>query len=285
MLEDKIMAVFEGNQGLFKDKAVFDVHYVPQNVFFRDKQIKTIASNIEPAFNGGGPIHTVILGDHATGKTTAIKKLFQFIQKFENNAIPIYINCKTHNTKFKIYSAIFEEVFKIESLKRGTSATILFDKIMKELKKQNQVLVVALDDINYLFTDNKGQELFYELIKVYETFNVKIGIYPIVTSMEFIYNLDKNTRTVFIPQEVKFPHYTLDEIYSILKKRACVGFQKGVINQEILLKISEFTKEFNNLRLGLNLLQNLGMIAANEGNTHITKKHFNQLIKSKKKYL
>jgi cell division control protein 6 len=231
---------------------------------------------------GGRPINTVILGNHGTGKTTAIKKIFKITEKFENKVIPVYINCKYHNTRFKVYSAIFEKVFKIKSLKRGTSATILFDKIMKELKKHDKILIIALDDINYLFHDNKGQELFHELIKAYETFDVKIGIYPIITGIEFRYSLDKNIRTMFIPQEILFPHYTQEEIYHILKKRACIGFQKGVINREILLRVSEFTKEFNNLRLGLNFLQNLGVIAINEGSPKITNKHVNQLIKIKK---
>ncbi|MCL2115003.1 MAG: AAA family ATPase [Methanobrevibacter sp.] len=285
MLEDKILGVFEGDNGLFKDKEVFDVHHIPEKFLFRDQQMKTLASNIKPAFNGGGPVHTVILGDHATGKTTAMKKLFEIIETIEPRIIPVYINCKTYNTKFKIYSIIFEKVFKVESLKRGTSAAILFDKIMKGLKQKKQILIVVLDDVNYLLEDNKGQELFYELTRAYEMFKVKIGIYPILTGMEFRYTFDKNIRTIFIPQEIIFPYYTFDEIYSILKKRACVGFQKGVIDQEILLRVSEVTKDSNNLRLGLNILQNLGIMAENEGSNHITNNQFNQLIKSKQKYL
>jgi len=282
MLEDKILNVFKGNNGLFKDRNVFDMYYVPKQFLFRDSQMKALANNIKPAFHGGGPIHTVILGDHATGKTTAIKKIFQIAQQYKNNVIPVYINCKIHNTKFKVYSAIFKKVFNIEPLKRGTSATLLFDKIMKQLKKQNQILIIALDDINYLLNNKKGQELFHELIRAYEIFNVKIGIYPLLTSLEFRYNFDKNINSLFIPQEILFPHYTEDEIYTILKKRADLGFQKRVINHEILLKVSKFTKKHNNLRLGLHLLQNLCMIAANEGNTCITNQHFNQLIKTKK---
>lgn len=285
MLSNRIRNVFESESGLFKNRDVFDFSFVPNDFFYRDKQMETLASNVKPAFHGGGPIHTVILGDYATGKTTAIIKLFNIISEFQEKIIPVYVNCKTYNTKFKIYSAIFEKVFKIQSLKRGTSATLLFDKIMKGLKKQNCVLLVALDDINYLLKDKKGQELFHELVRAYEMFNVKIGIYPILTGLEFRYRFDKNIRTIFIPQEIIFPHYTLEEIYNILKERACIGFNEGVIDHEILLRVSEIAKDNNNLRLGLNILQNIGTIAENEKNSIITDQHLNQLIKSKKKYI
>ncbi len=285
MLNNRIKNVFESSDSLFKDRGVFDIYHVPEDFFFREHQMEALASNIKPAIYGSGPIHTVILGDYATGKITAILKLFNIISELEEKIIPIYINCKTYNTKFKIYSAIFEKIFKIQALKRGTSAILLFDKIMKELKKQDLILLVALDDVNYLLKDKKGQELFHELIRAYEMFNVKIGIYPILTGMEFRYVFDKNIRTMFIPQEIIFPHYNLEEIYTILKERACIGFQDGVIDHEILLRVSEVTKDSNNLRLGLNILQNLGIIAENEGKTNITNKNLNQIIKTKRKYL
>jgi len=285
VLENRIVDIFEGNNGLFKDENAFDVHYVPENFLFRDHQMKALASNIKPAFHGGGPIHTVILGDYATGKTTAIKKLFEIVENIENHIVPVYINCKTYNTKFKIYSAIFEKVFHIQPLKRGTSSTIIFDKIMKELKEKEKIVLVALDDVNYILKNKKGQEIFHELLRAYETFQVKIGVFPILTSLEFRYKFDKDIRTIFIPQEIIFPHYTLEEVYGILKERACMGFYDGVINQEILLKLSELAVEAKNIRLGLKLLHTLGIFAENEGSSVIRVEYLNQLIKTQRKYL
>jgi len=247
--------------------------------------MKALASNIKPVFHGKGPIHTVILGDHATGKTTAIKKLFKIIKSREEQIIPVYINCKTYNTKFKVYSAIFEEVFQIQSLKRGTSSTLLFDKIMKELKEKEKILLVALDDANYLLKDKKSQQIFYELLRAYETFKIKIGVFPILASLEFRYKFDKDIQTIFIPQEIIFPHYTLEETYGILKERTCIGFHDKAISQEILLKISKLTLEAKNIRLGLKLLYQLGISAENEGKDTIQIEHLNQLIKTQNKYL
>lgn len=285
MLKDRIANIFEGENGIFKDENVFDVHHLPEEFLFRDHQMKTLANNIKPAFRGGGPIHTVILGDYATGKTTAIKKLFEIIKNLEHQIIPVYINCKTYNTKFKIYSAIFEEVFQIQSLKRGTSSTLLFDKIMKELKEKEKILLIALDDVNYILKDKKVQKIFYELLRAYETFQVKIGVFPILTSLEFRYKFDKDIRTIFIPQEIIFPHYTLEETYAILKERAGIGFHDKAINQEILLRVSELTVEAKNIRLGLKLLHTLGILAENDGSPIIRIEYLNQLIKTQNKYL
>jgi len=285
VLENRIVGIFEEDNGLFNNEDAFDVHYVPKEFLFRDYQMKTLANNIKPAFHKGGPIHTVILGDYATGKTTAIKKLFDIVKSMKKQVIPVYINCKTYDTKFKIYSVIFEKIFHIGALKRGTSSTLIFDKIMKELKEKEKIVLIALDDVNYILKNKKGQEIFHELLRAYETFQVKIGVFPILTSLEFRYKLDKDIRTIFIPQEIIFPHYTLEEVYGILKERACIGFYDNVINHEILLKVSELATEAKNIRLGLKLLHSLGIFAENEGSPVIRMEYLNQLIKTQRKYL
>jgi cell division control protein 6 len=153
---------------------------------------------------------------------------------------------------------------------------------MRELQEKEKILLVALDDVNHILKDNNGQEIFFELLRAYEMFNVKIGVFLILTSLEFRYKFDKDIRTVFIPQEIIFPHYTLEETYAILKERVSIGFHDKVINQEILLKVSELSLEAKNIILGLQILHTLGVLAENEENHLITIEHLNQLIKTQK---
>lgn len=282
----KVNSIFREKTTIFKNEEVFDVHTHPKNYLFRESQLTIIANNIKPALHGRGPIHTVLLGDYATGKTTAIRIVFDLAEDNSSKVVPVYINCKTHKTRFKVYSIIYEEVFSKKPPERGTSSTILFDKIMKELFEKEKILLIAFDDINYLLdNEKKGQQLFYELLRAYETFQVKIGVFPIITSLEFRYKFDHDVSTIFIPQEVIFPQYSQEEVYSILRDRCCEGFIEGVINHEILLRISDCVVETNNLRLGLNLLRALGSKAEIDGSDKITLDNYNELIKTTKKYI
>ena len=65
--------------------------------------------------------------------------------------------------------------------------------------------------------------------------NAKTGLFVVIPDFEFRYALDKTVQTVFIPQEIVFEPYSYDEINSILKDRAKIGFYPNVISDEIIL--------------------------------------------------
>ena len=84
---------------------------------------------------------------------------------------------------------------------------------MKELQKTGKSLVVALDDINYLFQSKNANKVVYDLLRAYEEYpGVKTSIFAILSDLEFKYAFDKNVTTVFIPQEIIFPLYSYSEI-------------------------------------------------------------------------
>lgn len=64
------------DESLFQDINAFDPDYFPPNYNFRDTQMEAMAMSIRPAIRGGKPSNATVLGSPATGKTTAIKKVF-----------------------------------------------------------------------------------------------------------------------------------------------------------------------------------------------------------------
>ena len=69
------------DESLFQNINAFDPDYVPPNYNFRDTQMEAMAMSIRPAMRGGKPSNAVILGSPATGKTTAIRKVFEMVEK------------------------------------------------------------------------------------------------------------------------------------------------------------------------------------------------------------
>lgn len=228
-IEDKILNIFTNTKtidtNIFQDRTVFDIYYTPNEFKYRDNQIQTIADNISPCLYGNGPINTIILGDYATGKTTATKKLFELINNTTEEIHCVYINCKTYNTQYKVYTVIYHAIFGYDAPTRGVASTNLFNRMMRKLSKTNKALVVALDDINYLFKNKEGYEVLYTLLRAYETFNVRVGIIGIKTGFTFDQHLPPSIQTVFIPQEIIFGRYSFEQIYDILKARCLAGFQ------------------------------------------------------------
>ena len=269
------------DESLFQDINAFDPDYFPPNYNFRDTQMEAMAMSIRPAMRGGKPSNAVVLGSPATGKTTAIRKIYEFVEKKTEKVVCVYINCQLHTTRFGIFSQIHKKLFGHIPPETGVPFSRVYDKIMKELQKNEKALVVALDDINYLFQSKNANKVVYDLLRAYEEYpGVKTSIFAILSDLEFKYAFDKNVNTVFIPQEIVFPLYTYSEIEGILKDRVKAGFFPNVLGDDILEQVALYTFENGDLRVGINLLKSCGNIAEADASREITQEHFDKAIES-----
>ena len=88
-IEDILM----GDETLFQNINAFNPDYMPENFNFRDTQMEGMAMCIRPAIQGGRPTNSVIMGSCATGKTTALKKVFELVERTSDKVVCCYINC------------------------------------------------------------------------------------------------------------------------------------------------------------------------------------------------
>ena len=276
-IEDILMA----DESLFQNINAFDPDYFPSNFNYRDTQMEAMAMSIRPALRGGQPSNAVVLGSPATGKSTSIRKVFELVEKNSEKVVCVYINCQLHTTRFGIFSQIHKKIFGHIPPETGVPFSRIYDKIMKDLQKNEKALVVALDDINYLFQSKNANKVVYDLLRAYEEYpGVKSSIFAILSDIEFKYSFDKNVNTVFIPQEITFPLYTYSEIEGILKDRVKAGFFPNVLSDDVLEQIAMYTEENGDLRIGINLLRSCGNIAEADASREITQKHFDLAVES-----
>ena len=269
------------DESLFQNINAFDPDYYPPNYNFRDSQMEAMAMSIRPAMRGGKPSNAIVLGSPATGKTTAVRKVFELVEKNTEKVVCVYINCQLHTTRFGIFSQIHKKLFGHIPPETGVPFSRIYDKIMKDLQKNEKSLIVALDDINYLFQSKNADKVVYDLLRAYEEYpGVRTGIFTILSDLEFKYAFDKNVNTVFIPQEITFPLYSYSEIEDILRDRVKAGFFPNVLPDDILEQISMYTLENGDLRVGINLLRVCGNIAEADASREITQEHFDKAIES-----
>ena len=75
------------------------------------------------------------------------------------------------------------------------------------------VLVVALDDINYLFHEKEVDHVLYSLLRAHETCpGARMGVIGVMSELTLNYVLDPRVVSVFQAEEVVFPLYTRAEI-------------------------------------------------------------------------
>lgn len=269
------------DESLFSNINAFDPDYMPPNYNYRDTQMEAMAMAIRPAMSGGKPSNSVVLGSCATGKTTAMRKVFELVEKNTEKVVCVYINCQLHTTRFGIFSQIYKKIFGHLPPETGVPFSRIYGQVMQYLQKEGKALIVALDDVTYLFQSKNANKVFYDLLRAYEEYpGVKVGVFAILSDLEMRFALDKNVNSVFIPQDITFQPYSYSEIESILRDRVNAGFFANVMPDEILEQIAQYTFESGDLRIGINLLKSVGNIAEADASKQITQEHYDKAIES-----
>jgi len=251
------------DETVFRDEHVFEIDYLPEAFRHRESQLESLKYALRPAVRGSRPLNTMIQGPPGTGKTTAVQKLFGELGG-QTDIQTVRVNCQVDSTRYAVFSRIFQGIFDYEPPSSGISFKKLFGQLTERLVDDEDVLVVALDDVNYLCYENEASDTLGSLLRAHETHSgVKIGVIVVSSdlSLDLIDELDTRVQSVFRPEEIFFPRYAVDEIRSILQERATRGFHDGVIGQRGLERIAELTADSGDLRVGIDLLRRAGMQA------------------------
>jgi cell division control protein 6 len=246
------------DETLFRDPEVLEIDYVPEQFEFRDAQMRELAFQIRPGLRGGRPLNTICKGLPGTGKTTSIRKLFAEIEESTKKLVPVYINCQIDNTKFAIISQIYRKLVGHLPPSSGTSFKQVFDAVARILVKEEIVLLVALDDANYLLYENEINKVLYTLLRSHESYEgTRIGVIIIVSDLDIDLTraIDARVASVFRPAEIYFPPYENAEIHEIMRARVLQGLFQGVLSEEMLDLVVEQTLKSGDLRVGIDLLK------------------------------
>ena len=161
------------DETLFRDPEVFDPDFVPEQFNFREAQMRELACQLRPGLRGARPLNTVVRGPPGTGKTTTVRNLFTEVEETTKMLVPIYINCQIDNTTFGIISGCSASLSGHLPRASGTSTKKVFDAVARVLEREQKILVVALDDANYLLYENELNRVLYSLLRTHEVYRAR----------------------------------------------------------------------------------------------------------------
>lgn len=258
------------DQTLFKDPELFELDHIPEHFLHRETQLEALQYCIRPALGGSRPLNCLCIGSPGTGKTTAVSKIFEEIEKHTPRLVPVFVNCQVNSSRYAVFSQIFKKLIGYAPPSSGISFKKIFSEVARYLAEHEKVLVVALDDMNFLFYENEVNEVLYSLLRAHETNpGARIGVIAILSDTGVPHILDPKVESVFLPEEIKFPQYSRDEIKDILSNRARMGFYPNVADDNILAKITDHTFGLGDLRVGIDLLKRSGLNAERRANRTI----------------
>ena len=259
------------DQTLFRRGELFEFDHIPEHFEHRDSQFRSLIFGVRPVLQGMRPLNMLCVGPPGTGKTTAVKKAFEELCEHAPGVVTAHVNCQASQTRYTIFSQIFRRLIGHAPPTSGVSFKKILDEIAKYLIRNEKILIVALDDINYLFHEKEADNVLYSLLRAYETHpGTKIGVIAILSDDSLSYVFDPKVGSIFLPEEILFPRYAWDELKSILSDRAKLGFYPGTLSEEVLDVIVDYTAEAGDLRVGIDLLKRSALNAEERASTSIS---------------
>jgi len=256
------------DESVFRNERVFEIDHVPETFRHRETQMESLKYALKPAVRGSRPLNVMAQGPPGTGKTTAIHILFDELRA-QTDVQAVRVNCQVNATRYAVFSRLFEGVFDYEPPSSGISFKKLFSQITDRLVEDDEVLVVALDDVNYLFYESEASGTLYSLLRAHEEQGgARIGVIVISSDLDLdiIEELDGRVQSVFRPEDVYFPKYDEPEIAEILDERVKRGFHEDAVDAPVLDRVAELTAtQGGDLRVGIDLLRRAGLNAEMRG--------------------
>ena len=266
------MAGFEEKpQNIISDFKKLDFDYVPDNLVHRDEPKNKIFSVLKSSVESGINQRMVITGSVGTGKSSLSKRFcldFQDWVKDKGQRMEFAIvNCRSRNTPSSVMLKILER-FQPGFPDRGFSTAEMLEILRKDLVKYNTHLVVVLDEINVLIKKS-GPDLLYSLSRFDEerVTGSKHSLSLILISQQPVNEfLDAATlSTLKRTNQIVLDKYNQEELRDIVAQRVNLAFYPGTVDEEIMEFIASISLEFGDARFAIELLENAGRIANEEG--------------------
>ncbi|MFN3910295.1 MAG: Cdc6/Cdc18 family protein, partial [Candidatus Anstonellaceae archaeon] len=198
----------------------------------REKEIREIAYILKDAEFGKSPANLLFVGKPGTGKTTIAKYLLNQLKEVSSKPFDIYINCWETSTRFGILNKIITELGGMMP-RRGIAADEVLARISEFIKKEENIVIVILDEIDRLLA-NGEEGVLYDLARAKELFGIKISLIGITNLENFASNLDLRIASSIIHYSIKFEPYTSIELKQILKERAKLALWQSAYNDDVI---------------------------------------------------
>ncbi|MHA1835994.1 MAG: ORC1-type DNA replication protein [Candidatus Odinarchaeia archaeon] len=276
-LEDTFDRILLSN--IFKNRDVMRPSYIPKELPHRESQITRVGLILASALKGGTPSNLFIYGKTGTGKTAVVKyvieKLSERALKLEQpfNIKSAYINCRIIDTNYRVLARLAESV-NVEVPFTGLPTDEVYFRFKEALDSKPQLLTIVLDEIDKL-VEKSGTDILYNLTRINTHLkNTRVNLVGITNDLKFKDYLDPRVLSSLSEEELVFPPYTALELQDILKQRAEMGFNKGVLDYGVInLCAALAAREHGDARRAIDLLRIAGEFAEREGAKIVTEEH------------
>ncbi|MFH1779854.1 MAG: AAA family ATPase [Candidatus Micrarchaeota archaeon] len=266
-------------QIVFKDKGVLSPHYVPEDLLYREEELRKIMLCLLPALKQQKARNLLIYGKTGTGKTVSVKRVIQkLLEQGNRSVVSLYMNCRVYDSRYKVLQRVITE-FKPDFAKTGYSFTILYEKLLDWIEEKGFHAILFLDEVDSV---KDLDNLVYTLTRANDDLrNGSLSIVGLSNKVGFKQRLDNRSKSSLCEEELIFAPYNAEQLRGILAQRVLKAFNEGVINEPALNLASAIAAgENGDARYALSLLLRAGELVEKKGLKQITDKQVEESRKA-----
>jgi len=263
---------------IFKNKSVLSPHYVPQELLYREEELKKMMLGVAPAFKGFKPKNILIYGKTGTGKSITTKKLLEKIESMNDNRVKgVYLNCRVYDTRYKVFQKLVSEL-KNEFSKTGYSFALLYETILDWIEEKDRFIIVILDEIDFV---KDIDALVYSITRANDDIKKgELSMIGISNKIQFKQKLGERSKSSICEEEIVFQTYNSSQLQGILNQRVPLAFKEETITQSAVnLAAAIAARENGDARYALNLLLRSGELAERKKTSKVTDKEVEEARK------
>ncbi|MCK4319673.1 AAA family ATPase [Candidatus Micrarchaeota archaeon] len=250
---------------IFKKEEAFYPDYLPENIVYRENELKQMAYNLSALLKRRTGVGTLLWGTPGTGKTSSARYITKELSEEAQFVLPIYINCWECRTRPAVLTTIIEKLGGF-SPRRGVGADEMLKEMIFLIEKSKKIPVFILDEMDTL----KSDRILYDIGRLRENHSLNYGFIGILNKLEFLNKVDRRIRSSLLQSLIEFRAYKPSELKSILLERAKVGLIPGSYGGDVMGVCAGFgAKREGDARIAINLLWRAGRHAEREGKNRI----------------
>lgn len=280
-MSDVLDEIFESviSSRIFRNRDILSPDYIPERLPHRDQEIRRLGSILAQALRGSRPNNVFVYGLTGTGKTAVtlyvLKRLTAKAAAVGASVGYVYVNTRQRDTPYKVLADIASGI-GVKVPFTGLSTAEVYSRLVRALSRRQGVLIVVLDEIDWLVR-RRGDDLLYKLTRIgYELppGSMKVSIIGITNDVKFVEMLDARVRSSLGEEELIFPPYNAEQLRDILWERAREAFYPEAIGEEVISYCAALAaREHGDARRALDLLRVAGEMAEREKAPRVTVEH------------
>ena len=180
-----------------RDIGVFDFNYIPAKPLMRE-EVKPVIDALLRYQQTGIANNVLILGCRGSGKSVMAKYLLKILSA-QRKLQFAYVNCRQHNTSFKILASLLE----VEP--RGYGLDELWERFTGSFKSKT---VFILDEVDLMSEKDRRKDILYLISRSPNNYMAVL----LSNNPKFIGSLDESTRSSLQPEIIHFRSYNALEL-------------------------------------------------------------------------